>query len=64
MMAQNSGTVINIASDAGKVATPGESVIGAGMAAIIQFTRGLAIEPNATASAPTPSLPAWSRAHR
>ncbi len=24
--------------------TPGESVIGAGMAAIIQFTRGLAIE--------------------
>jgi len=38
------GTVINIASDAGKVATPGESVIGANMAAIIQFTRGLAIE--------------------
>jgi len=44
MRAQKSGTVINIASDAGKVATPGESVIGAGMAAIIQFTRGLAIE--------------------
>ena len=44
MMAQNGGTVINIASDAGKIATPGESVIGAGMAAIIQFTRGLAIE--------------------
>lgn len=38
------GAVINIASDAGKVATPGESVIGAGMAAIMQFTRGLAIE--------------------
>ena len=44
MMAQGSGAVINIASDAGKIATPGESVIGAGMAAIIQFTRGLAIE--------------------
>jgi gluconate 5-dehydrogenase/3-oxoacyl-[acyl-carrier protein] reductase len=44
MMAQAAGTVINIASDAGKVATPGESVIGAGMAAIIQFTRGIAIE--------------------
>ena len=44
MMAQNGGTVINIASDAGKIATPGESVIGAAMAAIIQFTRGLAIE--------------------
>ena len=44
MMTQNGGAVINIASDAGKIATPGESVIGAGMAAIIQFTRGLAIE--------------------
>ncbi|MEO1774328.1 MAG: SDR family oxidoreductase [Pseudomonadota bacterium] len=39
-----SGAVIAIASDAGKVATPGEAVIGAGMAAIIQFMRGLAIE--------------------
>jgi gluconate 5-dehydrogenase/3-oxoacyl-[acyl-carrier protein] reductase len=44
MMAGGGGAVINIASDAGKIATPGESVIGAGMAAIIQFTRGLAIE--------------------
>ncbi len=44
MRAQRAGAIINIASDAGKVATPGESVIGAGMAAIIQFTRGLAVE--------------------
>jgi len=44
MMAQGAGCVINVASDAGKIATPGESVIGAGMAAVIQFTRGLAIE--------------------
>jgi len=44
MMAPNGSAVINIASDAGKIATPGESVIGAGMAAIMQFTRGLAIE--------------------
>jgi len=44
MMAQNAGVILNVASDAGKIATPGESVIGAGMAAIIQFTRGLAIE--------------------
>lgn len=44
MMAQNGGSIITIASDAGKTATPGEVVIGAGMAAIIQFTRGLAIE--------------------
>lgn len=44
MMEQNGGTILSVASDAGKIATPGESVIGAGMAAIIQFTRGLAIE--------------------
>ena len=59
MRAQNSGTVINIASDAGKIATPGESVIGAGMAAIIQFTRGLAIEAKRNgirANTLTPSL--------
>lgn len=59
MMAQGSGSVINIASDAGKIATPGESVIGANMAAIIQFTRGLAIEAKRNgirANAITPSL--------
>ncbi|MBK0400191.1 SDR family oxidoreductase [Limibaculum sp. M0105] len=44
MMAQGAGCIINVASDAGKIATPGESVIGANMAAVIQFTRGLAIE--------------------
>jgi gluconate 5-dehydrogenase/3-oxoacyl-[acyl-carrier protein] reductase len=59
MMAQNGGAVINIASDAGKLATPGESVIGANMAAIIQFTRGLAIEAKRNgirANTITPSL--------
>ncbi len=59
MMAQGSGAIVNIASDAGKVATPGESVIGAGMAAIIQFTRGLAIEARRNgirANVITPSL--------
>ena len=38
------GAVINIASDAGKIPTPGESVIGAAMAGIIMFTRALAVE--------------------
>ena len=59
MMAQGSGAIVTIASDAGKVATPGESVIGAGMAAIIQFTRGLAIEAKRNgvrANVITPSL--------
>ena len=44
MRAQQGGLIINIASDAGKVATPGETVIGAGMAGIIMFTRALAME--------------------
>jgi NAD(P)-dependent dehydrogenase (short-subunit alcohol dehydrogenase family) len=44
MRARRGGVIINIASDAGKVATPGESVIGAAMAAIIMFSKGLAIE--------------------
>jgi NAD(P)-dependent dehydrogenase (short-subunit alcohol dehydrogenase family) len=44
MRAQKSGLIVNIASDAGKVATPGESIIGAAMAAIITFSRTLAME--------------------
>ena len=44
MRAQCSGCIINVASDAAKVATPGESVIGAAMAAIVMFTRTLAME--------------------
>ncbi|MCB1397865.1 MAG: SDR family oxidoreductase, partial [Rhodobacteraceae bacterium] len=38
------GSVICVASDAGKLATPGETAIGAAMAAIIQFARAAAIE--------------------
>lgn len=59
MTADGGGVVINVASDAGKIATPGESVIGACMAAIIQFTRGLALEGKRNgirANAITPSL--------
>jgi gluconate 5-dehydrogenase/3-oxoacyl-[acyl-carrier protein] reductase len=59
MMAQRSGAMVAIASDAGKIATPGESVIGASMAAIIQFMRGLAIEARrdgVRANTITPSL--------
>ena len=44
MRAQNSGCIINIASDAVKVPTPGETSIGAAMAAIITFSRTLAVE--------------------
>lgn len=44
MRAQGGGSIINIASDAGKVATPGESVLGAAMAAIVMFSRTAALE--------------------
>jgi 2-hydroxycyclohexanecarboxyl-CoA dehydrogenase len=44
MREQRSGVIINVASDAAKVPTPGESVIGAAMAAIVVFSRTLAIE--------------------
>ncbi len=44
MMAQGGGSIIAIASDAAKVATPGEAVIGAALAGILMFTRTAAIE--------------------
>lgn len=44
MQAQGGGSIVNVASDAAKVATPGESVLGAAMAAIVMFTRVAAIE--------------------
>lgn len=59
MRARGDGRIVAIASDAGKVATPGESVIGAGMAAVIQFIRTVAIEgrrDGIRANALTPSL--------
>jgi len=43
-MRQASGSIICVASDAAKVATPGEVAIGAAMAGIVMFCRGLAIE--------------------
>lgn len=44
MMARGGGSVICFASDAAKIATPGETVIGAAMAAIVMFCRGMANE--------------------
>lgn len=59
MMEAGDGAIVTVASDAGKVATPGESVIGACMAGIVQFTRTLAIEGKRNgirANCVTPSL--------
>jgi 2-hydroxycyclohexanecarboxyl-CoA dehydrogenase len=44
MSEKGGGAIINIASDAGKLTTPGETVLGAAMAAIIMFSRTLAME--------------------
>lgn len=44
MSERGAGSIINIASDAGKLTTPGETVIGAAMAGIIMFSRAMAIE--------------------
>jgi NAD(P)-dependent dehydrogenase (short-subunit alcohol dehydrogenase family) len=44
MRLQRSGAIINVASDAAKVATPGETLIGAAMAAIVMFSKAAALE--------------------
>ncbi|NLE78339.1 MAG: SDR family oxidoreductase [Rhodococcus sp.] len=44
MRERRGGAVVNIASDAAKHPTPGESVIGAAMAAIVMFSKTLAME--------------------
>jgi 2-hydroxycyclohexanecarboxyl-CoA dehydrogenase len=59
MQAANSGCIINIASDAAKIPTPGETVIGAAMAGIVMFTRALSVEGkrnNIRANVLTPSI--------
>jgi len=44
MRQQRAGSIVNVASDAAKVATPGETLIGAAMAAIVMFSRAAALE--------------------
>jgi NAD(P)-dependent dehydrogenase (short-subunit alcohol dehydrogenase family) len=44
MRERGGGVILNIASDAAKVPTPGESMIGAAMGAIVTFTRTVAME--------------------
>lgn len=59
MAAQGGGSIVNVASDAAKAPTPGEAVLGAAMAAIVMFTRTLAIEGKRNgirANVVTPSL--------
>jgi 2-hydroxycyclohexanecarboxyl-CoA dehydrogenase len=44
MMAREGGAIINLSSDAGKIATPGEALIGGCKAGVIMFSRTLALE--------------------
>ncbi|MDB5681345.1 MAG: hypothetical protein JWO16_1150 [Sphingomonas bacterium] len=44
MRAQQGGAIVAVASDAGKVATPGETLVGAAMGAIMMFCRAAALE--------------------
>lgn len=44
MCDRKSGAIVSVASDAAKSATPGETIIGAAMAAIAMFSRALAME--------------------
>lgn len=66
MIRQSAGSIVVIASDAGKVATPGESVIGAMKAATIMYVRTLALEASrhhVRANVLTPSLVLDTKAH-
>lgn len=59
MRERRGGVIINVASDAAKHPTPGETVIGAAMAAIVMFSRTLAMEAKrdgVRVNAVTPSL--------
>lgn len=59
MRERENGAIINIASDAGKATTPGETIIGGLMAGIIMFCRSLAMEAkrsNIRVNCVTPSI--------
>lgn len=59
MQQQEGGSIVLIASDAAKTATPGESVLGGAMAAIVTFARVVALEAKRNGirvNAVTPSL--------
>ncbi len=66
MIGAGGGSIVAVASDAGKIATPGESVIGAMKAATIMFVRTLALEMarhQVRVNCVTPSLVVDTKAH-
>lgn len=66
MIASGGGAIVVLASDAGKVATPGESLTGALMAAKVMYVRTLALEMarhNVRVNCITPSLVTDTKAY-
>jgi 2-hydroxycyclohexanecarboxyl-CoA dehydrogenase len=66
MQAKGGGAIVSFASDAAKVATPGEAVIGGAMAANCMFVRTLAMElgrDNIRINAVTPSITRNTRSY-
>ena len=66
MRTQRRGSVINFSSDAAKIATPGETVHGAALAATLMFTRSLALEASRfgiRVNCITPSVTKNTRSH-
>jgi NAD(P)-dependent dehydrogenase (short-subunit alcohol dehydrogenase family) len=59
MLAKGGGAIVSFASDAAKVATPGEAVLGGALAANVMFVRALGLElgrQNIRVNAVTPSI--------
>ncbi|MET0378903.1 MAG: SDR family oxidoreductase, partial [Spongiibacteraceae bacterium] len=59
MLAKGGGAIVSFASDAAKVATPGEAVLGGALAANVMFVRALSLElgrQNIRVNAVTPSI--------
>jgi|CXWL01.1.fsa_nt_gi 3-oxoacyl-[acyl-carrier protein] reductase len=66
MVRQGAGAVVAIASDAGKIATPGETLIGSMKAAVIMYVRTLSLEVSrhgVRVNCVTPSLVAKTKAY-
>lgn len=66
MLAKGGGAIVSFASDAAKVATPGEAVLGGALAANVMFTRTLALElgrQNIRVNGVTPSITTGTRTY-
>lgn len=67
MRGRRRGSIVNVASDAAKIPTPGEAVIGAAMAGIVRFSTAVALEAKrfgVRVNVLTPSLIVGTSAHQ